>query len=99
MLRLRGRCCALTLISSVPPASTDNDVSPVGNPEDWTVSQVSDWLRAINLDQYIASFTEAKIDGTCLVVGLDDDSLQELNVSMKIHRKKIENELKKLFPS
>jgi len=83
---------------ATPPASsaTDSpkpsfDAHPSGLPlgaSTWTVQQVGDFLRWLELGQYAEAFVENEIDGE-LLMDLDKDELKELTVTALGHRKKL----------
>ncbi len=70
-----------------------------GNPRDWTVVQVCQWLRLKDLGQFAAVFEANGVDGSCLADGLDDDSLTMIGVKLPSVRKRIQTEIKALFPA
>eukprot|EP01038_Epipyxis_sp_PR26KG_P010028 gene10028-13484_t len=52
----------------------------------WTISDVSDWLRAISLDQYSSIFSQNEINGLILLdITLDD--LDYMGITILGHRK------------
>merc|ERR1719354_896221 len=61
----------------------------------WSVSEVAAWLKSIKLGVYADAFFSEEIDGEFLVF-LDDEMLQELGITKKLHRFKFSRELKKL---
>ena len=46
----------------------------------------------------MASFEENEINGACLAEGLDDETLIMLDVKLPVARKRIQTEIKQLFP-
>ena len=59
------------------------------DPEAWTKLDVVEWLQIIKMDQYAPHFQELGVDGW-LILDLDEDDLKnDLQISIKLHRKKI----------
>jgi hypothetical protein len=58
-------------------------------PEAWTCDEVSEWLRLIEMDQYVENFKAMSIDGWLIFEIEEDDLINDLKVSAKLHRKKI----------
>ncbi len=52
-----------------------------GNPLEWTPGNVVDWLLRHDLDRLTSAFAAADIDGHCLLLGLDDSTLDALGVT------------------
>lgn len=79
------------------PTSGDTaaPTKPVAN---WTVSDVTDWLKGLDLGMYVASFEENAIAGEHLP-DLGKDELIELGVKPFGHRLTIERSIKKLVGS
>jgi hypothetical protein len=69
-----------------------------GNPRDWSVEQVGQWLRCKDLSEYVASFEDNEITGARLAEGLDEETLIKLDVKLPVTRERIQTELKRLFP-
>ena len=63
----------------------------------WKSTEVTQWLKAIGMHQYIKSFNKMEIDGHFLVkAGLDHEVLAELGVKNKEHVATLLRESKKL---
>ena len=75
-----------------------NDVTALNQKPvtDWTVDDVSCWLRGLGLTTYIQIFAENEIEGSHLP-DLGKDDLLELGVTRVGHRLTIEKSLKKLL--
>lgn len=58
-------------------------------PEQWTGSDVIEWLKFIGLEQYASSFQNLKIDGYLILELTEEDLEGELQVNSRLHRKKI----------
>lgn len=58
-------------------------------PEAWTCEDVSKWLCLIEMDQYVSNFREMSIDGWLIFEIEEDDLVNDLRISKKLHRKKI----------
>ena len=58
-------------------------------PEAWTCDEVSEWLRLIEMDQYVENFKAMSIDGWLIFEIEEDDLVNDLKVNTKLHRKKI----------
>lgn len=58
-------------------------------PEAWTCDEVSEWLRLIEMDQYVENFKEMSIDGWLIFEIEEDDLINDLRVVTKLHRKKL----------
>lgn len=58
-------------------------------PEAWTCEEVSDWLRLIEMDQYVDNFKQMSIDGWLIFEIEEDDLINDLQIKTKLHRKKI----------
>lgn len=63
----------------------------------WTVSQVCDWLISLELPQYKSKFEELSIDGSLLIQITEQDLQNDLQISVRLHRFKIMENLKKLL--
>jgi len=62
----------------------------------WNVKEVCFWLRQIHLDRYITPFREHHVDGSILMLDLNESLLvHTLNVR-RLHVKKVLREIKKL---
>jgi len=71
---------------------------PIGDPVKWSVDDVCQWLRCIELDlpKLLEQVKEMKIDGQILTHDLTEEMLEEdLSVS-RIHRSKFLREIEKL---
>lgn len=64
----------------------------------WTVSDVSRWLDSLTLNQYIAPFSEAAVDGPFLMELREEDLVQVLGIKHKLHVRKILISREKLKP-
>ncbi|KAM5152078.1 neurabin-1-like [Mantella aurantiaca] len=62
---------------------------------DWNAQQVCHWLMGMNMEQYIAEFTEKNIDGQQLML-LDSDRLKALGVSSQTDRATIKKKIKEI---
>jgi hypothetical protein len=58
-------------------------------PEAWTCEDVSEWLRLIEMEQYVEQFRNMSIDGWLIFEIEEDDLINDLKVDAKLHRKKI----------
>ncbi len=58
---------------------------------------MAQWLNFLNLAKYVGNFKENAIDGACLKMGLDDETLDALGVTLPIHRKKLQTCCAELF--
>lgn len=59
------------------------------DPESWTKSDVVEWLRIIKMGKYAPNFQELGVDGW-IILDLDEEDLEnDLQISIKLHRKKI----------
>jgi hypothetical protein len=54
---------------------------------DWTVDNVSAWLRSQHLEALVEPFEENYVDGQ-LLLELDEEMLEELGISSKLQRKR-----------
>eukprot|EP00042_Codosiga_hollandica_P036888 m.286231 g.286231 ORF g.286231 m.286231 type:complete len:248 (+) comp54985_c0_seq11:416-1159(+) len=70
---------------------------PPGDPGTWSVGEVCVWLAAKNLRKYTDAFSAHEIDGACLKMGLDDETLTTIGVAIPIHRRKLQMEARALF--
>lgn len=66
------------------------------NVEEWTSEQVYLFLRRLGLKQYIQKFREYGVIGRTLLL-LDEEDYMNMEISNKIHTKKIEVELSKIY--
>ncbi|XP_064421682.1 sterile alpha motif domain-containing protein 14 [Latimeria chalumnae] len=64
----------------------------------WTTQQVSQWLRGLNMEQYIPEFTAKKVDGEQLIQ-LDGGKLKALGVTNSQDRALIKRKLKDINAS
>ena len=53
-----------------------------------SVSEVSEWLIKLGLNQYVDAFAKESIDGTMLLE-LDDETMQCIGIKNPLHRKKL----------
>lgn len=58
-------------------------------PEAWTCEDVSKWLCLIEMEQYVENFKEMSIDGWLIFEIEEEDLVNDLKISKKLHRKKI----------
>ncbi len=68
-----------------------------GPPKDWSASEVAAWVKSIGLPSLAPSFLAHDFDGFCLALGLDDDTLTELGVTLRAHRVKLQRAYEDLF--
>ena len=64
----------------------------------WTVDDVARWLDTLSLGQYAAAFREATVDGPFLLELREEDLIQVLGVTHKLHVRKIMVSREKLKP-
>jgi len=64
----------------------------------WTVSDVGRWLDAIYLGQYVPAFREACVDGPFLMELREEDLVQVLGMTHKLHVRKVIISREKLKP-
>ena len=62
----------------------------------WSVKEVGDWLSSLNMSQYRSFFEALRIDGSLLLEINEQDLETDLNVSIRLHRVKIMDGLKRL---
>lgn len=55
----------------------------------WQVSDVLDWLRSLDLSQYVGQFESLGIDGALLLQITDEDLAHDLGVTVRLHRVKL----------
>eukprot|EP00042_Codosiga_hollandica_P036302 m.275701 g.275701 ORF g.275701 m.275701 type:complete len:106 (-) comp54853_c0_seq28:163-480(-) len=67
------------------------------NPVAWSAHDVADWLPSIGMQSYGESFIKNSITGACLKVGLDDETLDFLEVRLPVHRKNLVRQAAALF--
>mmetsp|Transcript_4270 Transcript_4270/g.7255 ORF Transcript_4270/g.7255 Transcript_4270/m.7255 type:complete len:125 (+) Transcript_4270:13-387(+) len=65
----------------------------------WSVDDVTRWLEALSLGQYTNSFREATVDGSFLMELREEDLIEVLGVSHKLHVRKIINSRERLRPA
>lgn len=58
-------------------------------PMNWKSDDVSLWLTHIGMQAYIDNFKEMSVDGLLILELTDEDLETELNITKKLHRKKI----------
>ena len=63
---------------------------------DWDPNRVSLFLRRIGLKQYATVVREYGVDGGSVLM-LDGEDFDNMNIHSKIHRRKIEVELRRIF--
>jgi pimeloyl-ACP methyl ester carboxylesterase len=79
--------------------ATQARVNPMpDNVRMWTVADVSRWLDAIFLGQYVPAFREACVDGPFLMELREEDMVQVLGMTHKLHVRKIIVSREKLKP-
>jgi pSer/pThr/pTyr-binding forkhead associated (FHA) protein len=66
------------------------------SPLNWASADVVEWLGSLELAQYAAKFTELAIDGLMLLAITEPDLEQDLGVSVRLHRFKILENIRKL---
>lgn len=66
-------------------------------PDLWTVADVCDWLRNLQLGQYADAFAEGAVDGFMLTELTDEELKESLGVTHNMHRKKILSAVKRTF--
>eukprot|EP00042_Codosiga_hollandica_P036301 m.275686 g.275686 ORF g.275686 m.275686 type:complete len:203 (-) comp54853_c0_seq26:232-840(-) len=71
--------------------------APTSNPADWSAQDVVDWLTSIGMQAYCESFFKNSITGSCLQVGLDDSTLDFLEVRLPVHRRNLVRRAAALF--
>lgn len=64
----------------------------------WSVDDVLRWLESLSLAQYGQAFREATVDGPFLMELREEDLIQVLGVSHKLHVRKIIISREKLKP-
>lgn len=64
----------------------------------WTVDDVAKWMESLSLGQYADAFREATVDGPFLLELREEDLVQVLGVSHKLHVRKILVSREKLKP-
>lgn len=58
-------------------------------PESWTKEDVVEWLSIIHMDKYKQNFLDIGVDGW-LILDIDENDLEtELQIHIKLHRKKV----------
>lgn len=65
-------------------------------PQYWNGEDVVEWLRYIGLEQYAPNFSQLKIDGYLILDLTEEDLEGELQVTVKLHRKKIMKAIQEL---
>jgi pSer/pThr/pTyr-binding forkhead associated (FHA) protein len=65
-------------------------------PETWNFKEVSEWLQTIGLPVYREKFEQIRIDGPLLFEVQEDDLKNDLQVTIRLHRVKILQEIQKL---
>ena len=64
----------------------------------WTVSDVGKWMESLSLHQYVPAFKEGVVDGPFLMELREEDIIQVLGVTHKLHVRKIIVSREKLRP-
>ena len=64
----------------------------------WTVEDVAKWMESLSLGQYAEAFREATVDGPFLLELREEDLMQVLGVTHKLHVRKILISREKLKP-
>ncbi|CAM9255759.1 unnamed protein product, partial [Ectocarpus fasciculatus] len=77
---------------------TSNNVVMPNNIRMWTVDDVAKWMESLSLGQYADAFREATVDGPFLLELREEDLVQVLGVSHKLHVRKILVSREKLKP-
>ena len=68
------------------------------NVQMWSVEDVCRWLETLSLQQYANAFREASVDGPFLMELREEDMVQVLGVTHKLHVRKIVVSREKLKP-
>jgi hypothetical protein len=63
---------------------------------DWTIEEVSIFLRRIGLKQYVDTMKGYEVDGNALVL-LDEEDYENLKIINRVHIRKIEVEIQRIF--
>jgi len=63
---------------------------------EWNVERVSLFLRRIGLKQYVKQLANYGVDGRSLAL-LDDEDFDNIEIWNKVHRRKIQYEVKRIF--
>lgn len=63
---------------------------------DWSIEQVSLFLRRIGLKQYVEKMKSYNVDGNALVL-LDDEDYENLDITNRLHIRKIRVEISNIF--
>lgn len=66
------------------------------NPETWNVRDVGEWIATLELTKYRTKFEEMGIDGSLLFEITEQDLISDLEISIRLHRVKILESIKKL---
>merc|ERR1719354_359074 len=61
----------------------------------WSPAEVAEWLKSINLENYVGEFVSEGITGEFLLT-LDDEMLEEMGMGKKLHRHRFKLEREKL---
>lgn len=64
---------------------------------DWEENHVHQWMTENGLTEFVDAFKHAGIFGLWLVEGITDSDLDEMQISNKLHRKKLRTRLQKLY--
>jgi len=65
-------------------------------PQEWSVSEVGEWLESLDLTVYKPRFQELRIDGMLLFEMTEEDLINDIGVPVRLHRFKINENIKKL---
>eukprot|EP00742_Colponemidia_sp_Colp-10_P005563 GILJ01005946.1.p1 GENE.GILJ01005946.1~~GILJ01005946.1.p1 ORF type:complete len:633 (+),score=87.92 GILJ01005946.1:94-1992(+) len=70
---------------------TESQTAPPspGRARHWSAQDVGQWLASLGLSQYKENFEKLAIDGSCLFDVTEADLVNDLGVSVRIHRSKI----------
>ena len=69
---------------AVAKVNVDRCLQPV----DWTIAEVTVWLKKNGLESLIVSFEQQKVDGATLLSDIDEVCLDDMNCC-KLHSKKL----------
>ena len=81
--------------AAAAPAADDASTPPAGPVASWTPADVFRWFAAENVQVNRAAIIENVVDGP-LLLGVDDEELQELGMKRKLQRRRILLEVSKL---
>ncbi len=83
--------------SIVLTACLDAFLHDFTDPRTWSVKDVGQWLRMMDMASLSSLFESNDIDGTCLADGLDEQTLEIIGVRLPAHRRKLQSAVAKLF--